>query len=237
MNDFERDSKTILVVEDDPNIQEALRYSLEKENYRLILADDGDLALTLAQNHSPDLILLDIMLPGMDGLTVCKRIREENNVPIIMLTAKTEEIDKVLGLELGADDYITKPFSMRELIARIKVQLRHSSSKNGTTKANATDILNFGNLVVDTYSYTAKLNDVQLNLRPREFNLLTFFMRNKGKALTRLQILEALWGHDYIGDTRTVDVHIRWLRQKLETNPGKPLRIVTVRGIGYRFDG
>ena len=237
MNDFERDSKTILVVEDDPNIQEALRYSLEKENYRLILADDGDLALTLAQNHSPDLILLDIMLPGMDGLTVCKRIREENNVPIIMLTAKTEEIDKVLGLELGADDYITKPFSMRELIARIKVQLRHSSSKNGTTKANATDILNFGNLVVDTYSYTAKLNDVQLNLRPREFNLLTFFMRNKGKALTRLQILEALWGHDYIGDTRTVDVHISWLRQKLETNPEKPLRIVTVRGIGYRFDG
>ena len=237
MSDREKDPKTILVVEDDPNIQEALRYSLEKENYRLILADDGDLALTLAQNHSPDLILLDIMLPGMDGLTVCKRIREENNVPIIMLTAKTEEIDKVLGLELGADDYITKPFSMRELIARIKVQLRHSSSKNGTTKANATDILNFGNLVVDTYSYTAKLNDVQLNLRPREFNLLTFFMRNKGKALTRLQILEALWGHDYIGDTRTVDVHIRWLRQKLETNPGKPLRIVTVRGIGYRFDG
>ena len=237
MSDREKDPKTILVVEDDPNIQEALRYSLEKENYRLILADDGDLALTLAQNHSPDLILLDIMLPGMDGLTVCKRIREENNVPIIMLTAKTEEIDKVLGLELGADDYITKPFSMRELIARIKVQLRHSSSKNGTTKANATDILNFGNLVVDTYSYTAKLNDVQLNLRPREFNLLTFFMRNKGKALTRLQILEALWGHDYIGDTRTVDVHISWLRQKLETNPEKPLRIFTVRGIGYRFDG
>ena len=237
MSDREKDPKTILVVEDDPNIQEALRYSLEKENYRLILADDGDMALTLAQNHSPDLILLDIMLPGMDGLTVCKRIREENNVPIIMLTAKTEEIDKVLGLELGADDYITKPFSMRELIARIKVQLRHSSSKNGTTKANATDILNFGNLVVDTYSYTAKLNDVQLNLRPREFNLLTFFMRNKGKALTRLQILEALWGHDYIGDTRTVDVHISWLRQKLETNPEKPLRIVTVRGIGYRFDG
>ena len=135
MSDREKDPKTILVVEDDPNIQEALRYSLEKENYRLILADDGDLALTLAQNHSPDLILLDIMLPGMDGLTVCKRIREENNVPIIMLTAKTEEIDKVLGLELGADDYITKPFSMRELIARIKVQLRHSSSKNGTTKA------------------------------------------------------------------------------------------------------
>ena len=237
MSDREKDPKTILVVEDDPNIQEALRYSLEKDNYRLILADDGELALTLAQNHSPDLILLDIMLPGMDGLTVCKRIREENNVPIIMLTAKTEEIDKVLGLELGADDYITKPFSMRELIARIKVQLRHSSSKNGTTKANATDILNFGNLVVDTYSYTAKLNDVQLNLRPREFNLLTFFMRNKGKALTRLQILEALWGHDYIGDTRTVDVHISWLRQKLETNPEKPLRIVTVRGIGYRFDG
>ena len=237
MSDREKDPKTILVVEDDPNIQEALRYSLEKENYRLILADDGDLALTLAQNHSPDLILLDIMLPGMDGLTVCKRIREENNVPIIMLTAKTEEIDKVLGLELGADDYITKPFSMRELIARIKVQLRHSSSKNGTTKANATDILNFGNLVVDTYSYTAKLNDVQLNLRPREFNLLTFLMRNKGKALTRLQILEALWGHDYIGDTRTVDVHISWLRQKLETNPEKPLRIVTVRGIGYLFDG
>ena len=237
MSDREKDPKTILVVEDDPNIQEALRYSLEKENYRLILADDGDMALTLAQNHSPDLVLLDIMLPGIDGLAVCKRIREENNVPIIMLTAKTEEIDKVLGLELGADDYITKPFSMRELIARIKVQLRHSSSKNGTTKANATDILNFGNLVVDTYSYTAKLNDVQLNLRPREFNLLTFFMRNKGKALTRLQILEALWGHDYIGDTRTVDVHISWLRQKLETNPEKPLRIVTVRGIGYRFDG
>ena len=129
MNDFERDSKTILVVEDDPNIQEALRYSLEKEGYRLVLANDGDIALTLAQEQDPDLVLLDIMLPGIDGLSVCKSLRVDNNVPIIMLTAKTEEIDKVLGLELGADDYITKPFSMRELIARIKVQLRHSNSK------------------------------------------------------------------------------------------------------------
>ncbi|MBR61324.1 MAG: DNA-binding response regulator [Dehalococcoidia bacterium] len=237
MNDFERDSKTILVVEDDPNIQEALRYSLEKEGYRLVLAKDGDIALTLAQEQDPDLVLLDIMLPGIDGLSVCKSLRVDNNVPIIMLTAKTEEIDKVLGLELGADDYITKPFSMRELIARIKVQLRHSNSKNGNLKLNKTKFLNSGNLTVDTYSHTAKLNGSEINLRPREFNLLSFFMHNKGKALTRLQILEALWGHDYIGDTRTVDVHIRWLRQKLESNPEKPIRIVTVRGIGYRFDG
>lgn len=236
MNDSEN-QKSILVVEDDPNIQEALRYSLEKENYNLILADDGNLALQLAKDQKPDLILLDLMLPGIDGLAVCKGIRSENDVPIIMLTAKTEEIDKVLGLELGADDYITKPFSMRELIARIKIQLRHSISKEINSHTAKSTVLNSENLVIDTYSYTAKLNGEELNLRPREFNLLTFLMQNKGKALSRYQILEALWGHDYIGDTRTVDVHIRWLRQKLEPTPDKPLRIVTVRGIGYRFDG
>ena len=236
MNDSEN-QKSILVVEDDPNIQEALRYSLEKENYNLILANDGNLALQLARDQKPDLVLLDLMLPGIDGLAVCKGIRSENDVPIIMLTAKTEEIDKVLGLELGADDYITKPFSMRELIARIKIQLRHSISKEINSHTAKSTVLNSENLVIDTYSYTAKLNGEELNLRPREFNLLTFLMQNKGKALSRYQILEALWGHDYIGDTRTVDVHIRWLRQKLEPTPDKPLRIVTVRGIGYRFDG
>jgi DNA-binding response OmpR family regulator len=236
MNDS-GNQKSILVVEDDPNILEALRYSLEKENYNLILANNGNLALQLARDQNPDLVLLDLMLPGIDGLAVCKGIRSENDVPIIMLTAKTEEIDKVLGLELGADDYITKPFSMRELIARIKVQLRHSISKEINSHTDKSAVLDSGNLIIDTYSYTAKLNGKELNLRPREFNLLTFLMKNKGKALSRYQILEALWGHDYIGDTRTVDVHIRWLRQKLEPNPDKPLRIVTVRGIGYRFDG
>tara|TARA_B100001146_G_scaffold217579_1_gene222305 strand:+ start:569 stop:1279 length:711 start_codon:yes stop_codon:yes gene_type:complete len=236
MNDSEN-QKSILVVEDDPNIQEALRYSLEKENYNLILANDGNLALQLARDQKPDLVLLDLMLPGIDGLAVCKGIRSENDVPIIMLTAKTEEIDKVLGLELGADDYITKPFSMRELIARIKIQLRHSISKEINSRTAKSAVLDSGNLVIDTYSYTAKLNGKELNLRPREFNLLTFLMQNKSKALSRYQILDALWGHDYIGDTRTVDVHVRWLRQKLEPNPNKPLRIVTVRGIGYRFDG
>ena len=227
----------ILIVEDDPNIQEALRYSLEKEQYNLILADDGNEALQLAQDNDPDLVILDIMLPGSDGLSVCQTLRAKNNVPIIMLTAKSEEIDKVLGLELGADDYITKPFSMRELIARIKVQLRHSSLKEVDSSEDKSAMLESGNLVINTYSYTAKLNSEELNLRPREFNLLAFFLQNKGKALSRHQILEALWGHDYIGDTRTVDVHIRWLRQKLESNPDKPLRIITVRGIGYRFDG
>ena len=236
MNNSEN-NKTILVVEDDPNIQEALRYSLEKEKYNLILADDGEEALQLTNDHKPDLVLLDLMLPKTDGLSVCKTIRASNDVPIIMLTAKTEEIDKVLGLELGADDYITKPFSMRELIARIKVQLRHAGTKDINSIPTKSDILDSDNLSIDTYSYTAKLNGEQLNLRPREYNLLVFLMRNKGKALSRHQILEALWGHDYIGDTRTVDVHIRWLRQKLERNPEKPLRIITVRGIGYRFDG
>jgi DNA-binding response OmpR family regulator len=229
--------KTILIVEDDQNIQEALRYSLEKEKYDLILANDGNQALELAECHNPDLVILDIMLPGSDGLSVCQTLRAKNDVPIIMLTAKSEEIDKVLGLELGANDYITKPFSMRELIARVKVQLRYSNSREIDFSKDKSAVLESGNLVIDTYSYTAKLNNKELNLRPREFNLLTFFMQNKGKALSRHKILEALWGQDYIGDTRTIDVHTRWLRQKLESNPSKPLRIVTVRGIGYRFDG
>ena len=188
MNNSEN-NKTILVVEDDPNIQEALRYSLEKEKYNLILADDGEEALQLTNDHKPDLVLLDLMLPKTDGLSVCKTIRASNDVPIIMLTAKTEEIDKVLGLELGADDYITKPFSMRELIARIKVQLRHAGTKDINSIPTKSDILDSDNLSIDTYSYTAKLNGEQINLRPREFNLLVFLMRNKGKALSRLSLI------------------------------------------------
>ncbi len=229
--------KTILIVEDDPNIQEALRYSLEKEQYNLILASDGNQAVELSREFSPDLIILDIMLPGIDGLEVCQAVRTDNDVPIIMLTAKSEEIDRVLGLELGANDYITKPFSMRELIARIKVQLRQATTKDRIGDSHKSSILNSRGLEIDTHAHVAKLHGNKLDLRPREFNLITFLMRNKGKALSRYQILEALWDKDYIGDTRTVDVHIRWLRRKVEINPDKPLRIVTVRGIGYRFDG
>ena len=226
--------RRIVVVEDEDNLLEALRYNLTKEGYEVAVAGDGREGLALATDARPDLVILDIMLPEMDGLDVCRQIRGESDVPVLMLTAKGEEVDKVVGLELGADDYMVKPFGMRELLARVRALLRRPRSD---TAASSAKVLTSGDLELDPSSHTVKLNNIDLDLKPREFDLLALLMSRKGKVYTRHEILDRLWGQDYIGDTRTVDVHIRWLREKVEPDPGNPERIVTIRGVGYRFQG
>jgi DNA-binding response OmpR family regulator len=231
----------ILVVEDEENILEAVRYSLQAEGYETLTATDGLSGLQLARTRHPDLVILDVMLPGMDGLEVCREIRRDQNVPIMMLSAKGEELDRVVGLEVGADDYVTKPFSMRELMARVKVHIRRSQASATLpppgTESALQALLVSGDLELDSDGHRVRLAGQELELRPREFRLLRLFMQRPGRALTRDQILEALWAHDYIGDARTVDVHVRWLREKIEADPASPTRIVTVRGVGYRFEG
>jgi DNA-binding response OmpR family regulator len=226
--------RKIVVVEDEDNLLEALRYNLAKEGYDVVTAASGREGLDLATDAQPDLVILDIMLPEMDGLDVCRHIRGNSDVPILILTAKGEEVDKVVGLELGADDYMVKPFGMRELLARVRALLRRPRFGNATSGAN---VLTSGNLELDPSSHTVKLNNKDLDLKPREFDLLALLMARKGKVYTRHEILDLLWGQDYIGDTRTVDVHVRWLREKVEPDPGNPERIVTIRGVGYRFQG
>ena len=225
--------KRILVVEDESTLLATLKYNLEREGFQVATAADGESALSLARQRQPDLILLDLMLPGVDGLQVCRILRQEMPAPILMLTAKVEEVDKVLGLELGADDYMTKPFSMRELIARVRALLRRSELQ----PAAATDLLRSGDLTIDARKREARRRDTAIPLKPKEFELLSFFLRNRARAFTREQILNEIWGYDYAGDTRTVDVHVRWLREKIEDHPAKPTRLITIRGTGYRFDG
>ena len=227
-------NRSVLVVEDEENLVEALRYSLEHEGYAVLTAPDGGSGLETARAALPDLIILDVMLPNLDGIEVCRILRRETDVPILMLTAKGEEIDRVVGLEIGADDYVTKPFSMRELMARVRAMLRRPRK---TASARMAEPLRSGSLAVDVDAHQVSLNGEELRLKPREFDLLALFMRNPGRAFTRGQILEQLWGHDYIGDVRTVDVHVRWLREKIETDPSTPARIITIRGVGYRFEG
>jgi two-component system OmpR family response regulator len=235
--------ETILVVEDEPSLQETLAYNLQKQGYIVECAGDGRIALDIARRLKPDLMLLDIMLPGMDGIDICKALRREGfHAPVIMLTARDEEIDRVVGLEIGADDYVTKPFSMRELIARVKAQLRRTDSirdemeklKSATQEQ---DTLNFEDLTVNRTRREIVLSGIPLALKPQEYDLLVFFAEHRGQMLSREFILERVWGWDYIGDSRTVDVHVRWLRQKIEKDPATPTRIVTVRGGGYRFEG
>ena len=225
--------KKILVVDDEPTLVATLQYNLEREGFDVVTASDGEAGLSAARANRPDLILLDLLLPVMDGLEVCRILRREMTTPILMLTAKTEEIDKVVGLELGADDYVTKPFSMRELLARVRALLRRAE----TAPAGATEVLVAGELQVDLRRREASRGGQALPLKPKEFDLLAFFLRNRGRAFTRDQLLNQIWGYDFVGDTRTVDVHIRWLRQKTEDVPAKPSRLITVRGVGYRFDG
>ncbi len=225
---------SVLVVEDEENLVEALRYNLEHEGYAVLTAPDGGSGLETARAALPDLVILDVMLPNLDGIEVCRILRRETDVPILMLTAKGEEIDRVVGLEIGADDYVTKPFSMRELMARVRAMLRRPRK---TASALMAEPLRSGSLAVDVDAHQASLNGEELRLKPREFDLLALFMRNPGRAFTRDQILEQLWGHDYIGDVRTVDVHVRWLREKIEADPSTPARIITIRGVGYRFEG
>ena len=227
----------VLVIEDEENLLEALKHNLERDGYTALTASDGERGLSLAREHQPDLVILDIMLPQLDGLEVCRILRRESNMPIIMMTAKGEVVDRVVGLELGADDYITKPFSMRELMARLQAVLRRTRGQGQGGPSQANEVLTSGDLVVDLASHQVTLAGNELEMKPREFDLLALLVANKGRAFTRDQILERLWGQDYIGDTRTVDVHIRWIRQKLETEPGSPNRIVTIRGVGYRFQG
>jgi DNA-binding response OmpR family regulator len=231
----------ILIVEDEPILQETLAYNLTRQGFLVETAGDGLRGLELARRTQPDLILLDIMLPGMDGFEVCRIIRQEMNVPILMLTARDDEIDRVIGLEIGADDYITKPFSMRELMARVKAQLRRvrllRQEAETPVEASPKEILRFGNLALDLTRREVTLSDQVLALKPKEFELLLYLARHRGQALSRELILEEVWGWNYRGGSRTVDVHVRWLRAKLELDPANPTRIVTVRSVGYRFEG
>jgi two-component system OmpR family response regulator len=226
----------ILVVEDDLNLLATLKYNLIKEGYDVITAVDGAWALETARKDEPDLMVLDVMLPSLNGFEVCRILRKETNVPILMLTAKVEEVDKIVGLEIGADDYMTKPFSMRELLARIRAMLRRAEmGKLGP--AGESEPLKIGDLEIDIARHRALLRGATLELSPKEFDLLAFLAQNKELVFSREQLLEKVWGYDYAGETRTVDVHIRWLRQKIESDPAKPNRLITVRGKGYKLAG
>lgn len=233
----------ILVVEDEPSLQETLVYNLEKQGYQVESTGDGLAALSLARHLKPDLILLDIMLPGMDGFEICKILRREMNVAILMLTARVDEVDRIVGLEVGADDYLTKPFSMRELMARTKAQLRRSEvireelEKLKTSELAPNNVLTFGNLSIRQAQREVFLNNQPLALKPKEYELLLCFAQHHGKMLSREFVLEYVWGLGYVGESRTVDVHISWLRQKIGDVSANPERIVTVRGGGYRFEG
>ena len=226
----------ILIVEDDVNLLETLRYNLVREGYNVITASDGTKALDIAVKEKPDLIILDLMLPGLSGLEVCRILRKTMTMPILMLTAKSEEIDKVVGLEVGADDYMTKPFSIRELQARVRAMLRRATMSISEISGEGR-VLKSGDLEIDTARHQVFLGGKELVLTPKEFDLLVFLTVNKGFVFSREKLLEKVWGYDYAGDTRTVDVHIRWLRQKIESNPKKPKYLVTVRGTGYKLEG
>ena len=225
--------KTILVADDEPTLVATLKYNLERESYAVVTAADGEAALAMARETRPDLIVLDLMMPGLNGLEVCRILRKEMQVPVLMLTARDDETDKVAGLELGADDYVTKPFSMRELTARVRALLRRAEYAPPPEQG----VMSTGDLIIDLPKRAVSRDGTHLPLKPKEFELLTFFARNPSRAFTREQLLNHIWGYDYAGDTRTVDVHVRWLRQKIEAEPDQPTRLITIRGVGYRFDG
>ena len=224
--------KKILVVDDEPTLVATLKYNLEQENFQVFTAIDGESALEAARAAQPDLVVLDLMLPGVSGLEVTRILRKETNVPILMLTARGTEVDKVVGLELGADDYVTKPFAMQELMARVRALLRRA----GTKRHEPGDTVSSGNISIDLMRREAFRSGESMRLKPKEFDLLLFLARHPGRAFTREQLLNDIWGYEFAGDTRTVDVHVRWLRQKIEDEPGQPKRLVTVRGTGYRFE-
>jgi DNA-binding response OmpR family regulator len=229
----------VLVVEDDRTMADVVKYNLAKEGYDVSIACDGAQALELARSTSPDLVLLDIMLPVLDGLEVCRILRQEMTVPIIMMTAKTEEIDRIVGLEVGADDYVMKPFSMRELVARVRAILRRTRmirQEVEISKEMPRARVKSGDLEIDFSSHQVFYKRASIDLSPKEFDLLGYLVANRGIAFTRDQLLEKVWGYNYVGDTRTVDVHVGTLRRKIEDNPSQPKRLLTVRGIGYKFE-
>lgn len=237
-------AEKILVVDDEISLQETLAYNLKKQGYEVHTSGNGTEALDLAREIKPNLIILDVMLPGLDGFEVCRILRREMTTPVLMLTARDDEIDRVVGLEVGADDYLSKPFSMRELLARVKAMLRrvrlireevnNAKDQDGKPKA---EILEFDNLRIDMTRREITVDDEVVAFKPKEYELLTFFAQHQGQVLSREFILERVWGWDFIGDSRTVDVHVRWLREKIERDPANPRRIITVRGAGYRFEG
>lgn len=227
-------NEKILIVDDEEHIRELLKFNLENNGYKTISADNGLDALKIAKSEKLGLVLLDLMLPGMDGYDVCKEIRKDINIsstPIIMITAKGDEFDKVLGLELGADDYLTKPFSIREMLARVKAVLRRTVQQQADKK-----YYKFGNIIVDFDKHEVEKDGEKIELTFKEFELLEILINNKGRVMTRDFLLDKIWGYEYIGETRTVDVHIRHLRQKIENDDKNPMYIETVRGIGYRFN-
>jgi two-component system response regulator RegX3 len=223
----------VLVVEDEPGLAESVRYSLEVEGFDVLVADSGVAGLESARSNQPDLVLLDLMLPGLSGLDVCRQIRLSSDVPIIMLTAKDAESDKVAGLELGADDYMVKPFSMRELVARIRAQLRRAAKSGVLAESN--EVVRGGPIELDIDAHEVRVDGEPVELRPKEFELLESLMRRKNRLAARHTLIDEVWGPSYFGDTKTLDVHIKRLRQKLEPEPSSPRYILTVRGLGYKF--
>jgi len=225
----------ILVVEDDRNLLETVKYNLVKEGYETLVAVDGAEALEIARNEKPDLIILDIMLPKIDGFEVCRILRREMIVPIIMLTARTDETDRIMGLDTGADDYMTKPFSIRELMARVRALLRRAGMAETKLPENAA-IMKIGDITIDLNRHRVISKGQTLELTAKEYDLLVFLAQNESYVFSREQLLEKVWGYDFAGDTRTVDVHIRWLRQKIEKDPANPMHLLTVRGTGYKIE-
>ena len=222
----------IMVVEDEESFSEALSFMLRREGYEVEVAGDGNLAMDMFEQRGADLILLDLMLPGLSGLEVCRQIRGRSQVPIIMLTAKDGEIDKVVGLEIGADDYVTKPFSSRELLARVRSVLR----RNGETEELLTSTVEAGPVRMDVDRHVVTVRGEAVAMPLKEFDLLELLVRNAGRVLTRAQLIDRVWGADYVGDTKTLDVHVKRLRAKVETDPANPVHLVTVRGLGYKYE-
>ena len=222
----------ILIVEDEESLAESVRYNLEREGYAVEVATNGRRAIESFRSESPSLVILDLMLPELSGLDVCRMIRAESNVPIIMVTAKDSEADKVTGLELGADDYVTKPFSVRELVSRVRANLRRSSI---LAVEQTDDVLTGGPVRMDVLRHEVTVGEAETAFPPKEFELLESFLRRKGRLLTREFLIEEVWGADYFGDTKTLDVHVKRLRRKIEAEPHRPVHIVTVRGLGYKF--
>jgi DNA-binding response OmpR family regulator len=224
-------AKKILVIDDEPLITESLEYSLKQEGFQVVVAHDGHQALEVAREEAPDLIVLDIMLPGMDGWETCRRLRQESTVPIIMLTARGQEIDRVLGLEMGADDYLAKPFSFRELLARIRAVFRRMAFE----ETAETPQIQIGDVHLDVAAHKVYKKKQELTLTKMEYDLLHVLMSHAGRVVSRADLLDQVWGVEWLGDTRTLDVHIRWVREKVEEDPSQPRYVQTVRGVGYRF--